>query len=85
MTYRGRVAVVTGASSGIGRQLALDFAARGASLVVCARRGNRLAEVAGACRGYGIAVEALVGDVGDRRFVENLAGRASASAASTSS
>ncbi len=73
MDYHGRTAIITGVSSGIGRQLALDFAARGASLVVCARRAEPLAEVAHAC---GPNVEALVGDVADRAFTESLVTRA---------
>jgi uncharacterized protein len=43
--YDGKVAVVTGASSGIGRQLALDLAQRGATVVGLARRQKLLAEV----------------------------------------
>jgi NAD(P)-dependent dehydrogenase (short-subunit alcohol dehydrogenase family) len=73
MDYRGRVAIITGVSSGIGRQLALDFAARGASLVVCARRAEALAEVARAC---GPNVEAIAGDVADRAFTDGLVARA---------
>lgn len=42
MDYRGQVAVVTGASSGLGRRLALDLAARGADVVAVARREDRL-------------------------------------------
>jgi short-subunit dehydrogenase len=76
MDYRERVAIVTGASSGIGREVALDFAARGASLVLCARGGGRLAEVVRACAARGAAVEAMTGDVGERPFVEAMAARA---------
>jgi len=73
MDYRGRVVIVTGASSGIGRQVALDFAARGASLVVSARRRDRLAEVARECEVRGGTVHAMSGDVGERAFVEAMA------------
>jgi hypothetical protein len=76
MDYRGRVAIVTGASSGIGRQVALDFARRGAALVVSARRGELLAEVARECEACGVAVEVMPGDVGERVFVEEMAARA---------
>jgi NAD(P)-dependent dehydrogenase (short-subunit alcohol dehydrogenase family) len=42
MDYRGAVAVVTGASSGLGRRLAVDLARAGASVVGVARREDRL-------------------------------------------
>jgi gluconate 5-dehydrogenase len=45
MDYRGKVAVVTGASSGLGRRLALDLAAQGAHVVGVARREDRLREL----------------------------------------
>ena len=45
MDYRGQVAVVTGASSGLGRRLALDLTAAGADVVAVARREDKLREL----------------------------------------
>ena len=42
---KGRVAVITGASSGLGKQIARGFASRGADLVLLARRIDRLEEL----------------------------------------
>lgn len=53
--------VITGASSGLGAALAGAFAREGARLTLMARRGERLAEVAGECGGDG--VETVEGDV----------------------
>src|SRR5262249_30970761 len=87
MDYRGRVAIVTGASSGIGRQVALDLADRGVRLVLSARRAQMLEEVARGCvarfaaagaapPGEPSPVEAMPGDVAERSFVEAMAARA---------
>ncbi len=76
MDYRDRVVVVTGASSGIGRQVALDFAARGAAVVLAARRADRLSEVARDCERAGGSAEPVAGDVAAEGFVEALVARA---------
>ena len=49
----GRTAVVTGASSGIGREAALAFASAGARVALGARRTHRVAELAGELAGDG--------------------------------
>ncbi|GBB92319.1 hypothetical protein RclHR1_00020022 [Rhizophagus clarus] len=47
---RDKVVVITGASSGIGEELAYEFARQGAILILCARRTDKLADVEKACR-----------------------------------
>ncbi len=58
MELEGSVVIVTGASAGIGRETALEFARRGANVVLAARREDRLHELAE--RIGRIGVEALV-------------------------
>jgi short-subunit dehydrogenase len=60
-----RRALVTGASGGIGRAIALELARAGIDQVLVARRGDRLAEVAREVTQLGRRAEAVVGDVTD--------------------
>ena len=61
----GRVALVTGASSGIGEATALVLAAEGAGVAIGARRADRLESLAGKLREQGARVTALDLDVTD--------------------
>ncbi len=69
----GRVAVVTGASSGIGEATARRLAASGALVVLGARRTDRLAEVATSIRRAGGAAEPHVLDVASVESCERFA------------
>jgi NAD(P)-dependent dehydrogenase (short-subunit alcohol dehydrogenase family) len=63
--YRGRVAVVTGASAGLGAQLCLDLARAGATVVGLARNAERLDALAVTWRTVSPTSRAVVCDVAD--------------------
>lgn len=67
------VAVITGASSGLGRATAIALAKRGARLVLVGRREASLQEVAGLCRTHHADVLVAVADTADADAVERAA------------
>src|SRR4051794_38232986 len=65
--------LITGASSGIGNELARQLAERGYNLVLVARRRERLDELAGTLRArHGVAVDVDATPVGDREARQRL-------------
>jgi 3-oxoacyl-[acyl-carrier protein] reductase len=71
----GRVAIVTGASRGIGRSIALTFGAQGA-IVVAAARGENARAVADAIAAAGGQAHAAAVDVTDRASVDRMVAEA---------
>jgi NAD(P)-dependent dehydrogenase (short-subunit alcohol dehydrogenase family) len=72
-TFTGRVAVITGAASGLGRALAGAFGAQGCKLVLADLDEAALARAAGELRAQGVAVAAQPTDVSQGESVERLA------------
>jgi len=72
----GRVAIVTGASRGIGRAVAASLAEDGASVVVSGRDAARLEMAAKELEALGVPVLAVPGDVSGREDVDRVAGQA---------
>src|SRR5262245_48236168 len=66
MGFAGQVAVVTGASGGIGWELAKELARQGARVGLVARRRDNLEELAGAIRQAGGVAEVAPADVRER-------------------
>ena len=60
----GKVAIITGSASGLGKQHALRFAEEGANLTICDIREDRLEEAKKECEDKGVEVVALRCDVG---------------------
>ncbi|CCD90715.1 putative 3-oxoacyl-(acyl-carrier-protein) reductase, related to short chain alcohol dehydrogenases [Bradyrhizobium sp. ORS 375] len=65
MTPDGKLALITGAGSGIGRATALALARRGVHLVLFGRTPAKLAETADIAVSFGVRIETLSGDVAD--------------------
>lgn len=76
MRVEGRVAIVTGASAGIGRATAGLLAQAGANVVVTARRAERLSELVARLELYPGRRLAVPGDISEEAFARELVGQA---------
>ena len=72
-SLKGRVVVVSGASSGLGAQMARGFADQGADLVILARRLEKLEDLAKEIRKKGVKCLPLRCDVTDSKLVDEVA------------
>jgi len=71
--WTNKVVMITGASSGIGRGVALEIASRGANLALLARREDLLNEIVDEARSRGVKAVAATADVRDAKAVREAA------------
>ena len=75
-SLNGKVAVITGASSGLGKQMSKAFAEQGADLVLLARRIEKLEEIKPQLEEFGVRVLPIKCDVTSTEDVNNAANAA---------
>lgn len=71
-SLRNKTLVLTGASMGIGKALALELAKEGVNLVLGARSQDQLTKTRNACRKLGVKAECLGGDVSSSNVAQEL-------------
>jgi len=69
----GKNVLITGASSGIGKEIALLFAKEGAGLCLVARRREELSKVAKQCQAFGVTTLDIPADITDEVQVKRMA------------
>ena len=70
--FKNKIVIITGASSGIGRELALRMAERGAKLSLASRNVRRLKEVADECNKLGGEAIVVAADVSEKQDCETI-------------
>ena len=72
MDFKNKVVLITGASSGIGKQTAIEFAKLGSSVILVARRKNKLEQVENELKQFNVNTLVCVCDVSKKDQVEEL-------------
>lgn len=72
MRFEGKCVVVTGASSGMGYRIALDFAKEGAAVIAVARRKERLEQLAKDAEGFAGKILPYAGDISSLEVNEGM-------------
>jgi len=70
--FKNKVVLITGASSGIGKQTAIEFAKLGSSIILVARRKNKLEQVENELKQFNVNTLVCVCDVSKKDQVEEL-------------
>jgi NAD(P)-dependent dehydrogenase (short-subunit alcohol dehydrogenase family) len=73
---RGKIALVTGGSRGIGRAIATAYAQNGAGVFICGRNANDLGAALREIRQIDGIIDGIAGDVGQPQDVENIVSKA---------
>ncbi len=73
MDFKGKIVLITGASSGIGKEAAIQFAKNGADVILVARRKQKLEQIADDLKKYNTSILVCECDVSDKLQVENMA------------
>ena len=72
MDYQNKIIVITGASSGIGKATAIEFAKKGANIVLVARKKEKLLDVEKKLSKFNISTLVIPCDVSKKSDVEQL-------------
>lgn len=70
MNFKNKIIVITGASSGIGKNTAIEFAKKGAQIALVARRKQKLEEIANDLKKFNVSTLVCECDVSDKSQVE---------------
>ena len=72
MDFKDKIVLITGASSGIGKEAAMQFAKKGSNVILVARRKQKLEQIADDLKKFNISTMICECDVSDKLQVEKM-------------